>query len=222
MTVGSVAPDLSDLLAACGFAAVGNPPTMTLDLLGRAVHASVRGGPDRLSIEVRVASAPVVADLEGPGLAAPGDTVFEVEGRELLGHRTLVAPSAPVLHDAVYDLAKAVVRLGSALPTPARSPEVEEVPVAVPPDTVTTTAPAAPAPVAPAVPVAAAAPGAAAFWCFVDVPTDIRRAPGSDEVVARMMPGVWYEATTDDGTWVHVRHPSGVEGVVRHPEVNPA
>jgi hypothetical protein len=206
----------ADLLATCGFAAIGDPPTMTLDVLGRAVHVTIRGDQARVEVEVRhsVGQDLDAGVLEAAGLRAPGDTELVGHDGDLIGRRTLVAPSPRVLHDAVYELGKCVValvgapRVSGTGPTPETAPIDLAKPGAVP-------TPAASAPAQPA-------PDDGRYWCFVDQPTEVHAAPGSAEVVALLMPGTWYPATHDDGVWVHVQHPSGAEGVVLHQAVTRA
>lgn len=184
------------MLARCGLTATGEPPEVRLQVLGSTVPVVVHADhvhPDdgRLVLEthVAVASPPVATELREASLHAAGDTVLFAEGDVLRGRRTLVAPTPGALFDALHELARAVARWAPA-----------PVPVAAP-------APAPPTPVAAPV-------DAGPYWCFVDRRTEVRAAPGSPEVVALLVPGTWYQASHDDGTWVHVRHPSGAEGVV--------
>lgn len=241
---------LDDLLALGGFVCAGSPPSATLDVLDHAVRVCFAPDETRVRVEVRAAArgdAPLVA--ERAGLEAPGNTTFSIDGPDVVGRRTLVLPEPGSLHDATYELGKAVVRLAAAVaPAPVAAPESSGAsesagaagsapPVAVPGPTPTPAAPAvataAPpqvsASVAPvpgtavvAAPAAAATLDDGSYWCFVDRPTKLCAAPGSPEVVAMLMPGVWYRAHQDDGTWVHIRHPSGASGVLAHSEVTPA
>lgn len=231
----------TDLLAACGFATAGDPPTMTLDVLGHAVHVTVIGPRDLLRVEVRMVTTrdPGGPELEAAGLRAPGDTALAVQEGQLVARRSLLAPSPAQLHDAVHELGKTVVGLVRAEPlaeptapidlakpaatgTPAAATGTPAAVTAPPrspaPSPVVVPAASAPAPAQPA----AAPPDDGRYWCFVDQPTELHAAPGSSEVVALLMPGTWYPASHDDGVWVHIQHPSGAEGVVLHQAVTRA
>jgi len=188
---------LAEQLTTCGLAAVGDPPTLTVDVAGYAMRVTAsepQAGHVRLEARA-VGAGPVdVARLADAARAAPGDTSFEADGTAVLGRRTLVEPPAHVLHDAVHELAKAVLVL-------ARQGE----PTAVPTPEVTTTG--TPAVVTP-------------FWFFVDQPTPLHRDDEASEVVAMLMPGTWYEAREVRGERVRAAHPSGVEGWVPTTVVN--
>lgn len=214
---------LSVALAACGFASVGDPPAVTLDVLGHAVHVTVSHdpaipeSPDALSGRVRLTAQVAIRRLE-PGLeraalGAAGDTVYVAEGTDLVARRTLVAPDPTLLHDAVHELAKAALVLsGAEVDRPAPPP---------PPAAPTPPPPPAPAPPPPAA-AAPPPPAAGSYWCFVDAATPLRAGPTDADVVAMLVPGTWYAATGDDGTWVRIHHPSGAEGVALRTEVTPA
>jgi hypothetical protein len=203
--------EVATLLSRCGLAAVGDPPEATLDVLGRAVHVVVRGDADWLQLEARLAvstSPPSVARLRSRSLDLDGDTRITVEVGELVARRTLVQPRAAAVFDAVHELGKAVVALAGAEARPPDEPAPDDVPLS--------------RPTAMPTPVPSATSGDAGYWCFVDESTPVLAAPGSDEVVAMLMPRVWYRVERDEGGWAHVRHPSGVEGVVARREVTPA
>lgn len=193
MTTTSREPrGIADLLRSSGIAFSGEPAEATIDVLGHAVHTQLRGDPAALTVEVRLRGGTGdVEELRAAAVAAPGDTEFERDAADLVGRRTLIRPDPRAVHDVVFELGKAVVRLGGTGAAP---------------------------------PASGSGGGGTTTdggWAFVDSPTPLRAGPGDPEVVAMLVPGVWYWAR-QEGSDVHVRHPSGAEGVVSVGEVNRA
>ncbi len=216
------------LLATCGLAVVGDPPETTLDVLGRAVHVVVGGDADRLQLEARLmapAAAPAAARLRAHALAADGDTRIAVEAGELVARRTLVRPEAATVFDAVHELGKAVVALAgpdAVAHVPDEPAPDEPAPDEPAPDEPAPDEPALARPGAAPGPAPASMPGDEGYWCFVDEPSPVLAAPDADEVVAMLMPRVWYRVVRDEGEWARVQHPSGAQGVVARRAVTPS
>lgn len=192
---------LVEQLNACGLAAVGEPPTVTVDVAGYAVRVVVsEAQAGHVTLEARAVGVgpPDAARLLEAGRAAPGDTGFEADGSAVRGRRTLIEPPLHLLHDAVHELAKAVLALAREA-APAGPPVTTPVPDPATIETPTVTVP---------------------FWFFVDQPTPLHRDDEASEVVAMLMPGTWYEAREVRGERVRAAHPSGVEGWVPNAVVN--
>ncbi len=158
---------VTDLLTACGMVPVGDPPRVTVDVLGRAVHAVFRKEDRQVVIEASVTTStpPSAAVLEEASLHAPGDTWITHHDDHVTARRTLVEPDAGQFFAALHELGKQVVALAP------HGPSIEPEPAPVPP-----------AP--PVVPAAAAAPSSTVStgtatdgdsWSFVDAPTPLHR-----------------------------------------------
>lgn len=233
------AMDVKPLLERSGFAVTGEPPEITVAVVGESVPVMVQvGAGDLVECIVALGGATVGDDdAERVALEAPGDTTVEQVDELVRITRRLSLPTQSELYDALHEVAGCAVVLartagGSgattfekavAAPEPEPpAPEPEPEPPAPEPE------PEPPAP-APAPVAAAAAPAAAPdpdatvatpvlggeealFWFYVDTPQPIVSGDASRTVLATLQPGNWYRGLEEAGEWVRAADDNGTEG----------